>query len=146
MNQSNGNMNPSDIASAKYSAVGSLFGGQALNNINDLVGNSIWGDSSGEARRAASQQAQEGLNAQLNGYLNNSGFNNYLGESGVAKAPGEGITAANQDLFGYRSGNNLGYMNGYNAPKESFSGETRSAPMTAEEVLAQFAQRNGSQG
>jgi hypothetical protein len=114
----------------------------AASFINDRLGASVWGDNSGEARRAASQQAQEGLNAQLNSYLNNSGFNNYLGASGVAKAPGEGITAANQDLFGYRSGNNLGYMNGYNAPKESFAGETRSEPMTAEEALAKFAQQN----
>lgn len=98
-------------------------------------------------------KANEALRAGLNNYLNQSGYNNYLTTGGVQSAQTAGspstvqnntggVVAADSDLFGYKSGNNPGYYQGYAAPTNNFAGETRSAPMTAEEVLQQFAQNN----
>ncbi len=95
-------------------------------------------------------KADENMRANLNQYLMNSGFNNYLTGSGVQQAnqdagTGAGVTGAERNTFQYMNGNpNAGYYQGYSAPQNNFNGETRSTPMTAEEVLQQFAQNNGN--
>lgn len=96
-------------------------------------------------------KANENMRANLNNYLIGSGFNNYLTGSGVQQAnqaagTGAGVVGAENNSFQYMNGNpNAGYYQGYSAPAtNNFAGETRSAPMSAEEVLQQFAQNNGN--
>lgn len=148
-----------DIEGYGNVGTGTTFGDHTLNNttraniggyLNDAHEGYGYNAPRGGDWGVATQHANENLRANLNNYLMNSGFNNYLTTGGVQQAnqaagTGAGVTGAENNSFQYINGNpNAGYYQGYSAPQNTFAGETRSAPMTAEEVLQQFAQRNGN--